>query len=35
MELGYILGVNIVGLANGLHLAVKRMRDLDFGLNNR
>lgn len=35
MESGYVLGVNIVGLANGLHLAVKKMRDLNFGLNSR
>lgn len=34
MESGHILGVNMVGLADGLHLAVKRTRELDFDLNS-
>lgn len=34
MESGHILGMNVVGLADGLHFSVKRKRELDFGLNS-
>lgn len=30
-----ILDVNMVGIVNGLCLSVKKMKDLDFGLNSR